>query len=32
MAPAGILWMKLMRHALCGFGATCTPPSALQPP
>merc|ERR1712129_132810 len=23
MAPAGVVWMKLCRHALCGFGATC---------
>jgi len=23
MAPAGIVWMKLVRHAMCGFGATC---------
>merc|ERR1711957_851415 len=23
MAPAGVIWMKLLRNALCGFGATC---------
>ena len=24
-APVGVIWMKLCRHALCGFGATCAP-------
>jgi hypothetical protein len=23
MAPAGVIWLKLLRNALCGFGATC---------
>merc|ERR1712216_627382 len=23
MAPAGMIWLKLLRNAACGFGATC---------